>query len=179
MPVKPQSFISSVFGIFSCITMDNEKDIEIVPFRPELAPYFRDLNIAWLEKYFLVEPKDKVVLGDPQKYIIEQDGHIYFAQYDGAIVGTFALLKEDEGVYELGKMAVDEAYQGKSIGNTLLKHCLEEAKKLGASKVMLFSNTLLGPAIHLYQKYGFQEVPLGRSDYKRSNIKMEKEIKSL
>jgi ribosomal protein S18 acetylase RimI-like enzyme len=60
-----------------------------------------------------------------------------------------------------------------------LQHCLEEAKKLGASKVILFSNTILGPAIHLYQKYGFQEVPLGHSEYKRSNIKMEKVINTL
>jgi ribosomal protein S18 acetylase RimI-like enzyme len=154
-------------------------ELEIIPYRQELAQHFKDLNITWLEKYFAVEPKDKEVLSDPDKYIIKQGGHIYFAQYGDAVVGTFALLKDEEGVYELGKMAVDEAYQGKNIGNKLLQHCLEEAKKLGASKVILFSNTILGPAIHLYQKYGFQEVPLGHSEYKRSNIKMEKVINTL
>ena len=49
---------------------------------------------------------------------------------------------------------------------------------LGATKVILYSNTKLGPAIHLYQKYGFVEVPMGTSEYKRSNIKMEKTIKT-
>ena len=156
-----------------------EKEVEILPYRNELASRFKDLNIAWLEKYFYVEPHDEVVLSNPEEHIIKKGGHIYFAQFGDAIVGTFALLKQEDGSYELGKMAVNEQHQGKNIGNKLLQHCLEEAKRLGASKVVLFSNTILGPAIHLYKKYGFIEVPMGHSEYKRSNIKMEKEIYSL
>jgi ribosomal protein S18 acetylase RimI-like enzyme len=159
--------------------LDLEKEIEIIPFKKELASSFKALNIAWLEKYFSVEPHDEVVLSDPEEHIIKKGGHIYFAQYGDAIVGTFALLKQEDGVFELGKMAVSEQYQGKNIGNKLLQHCMEEAKRLGASKVVLFSNTLLGPAIHLYKKYGFKDVPMGYSEYKRSNIKMEKQIKTL
>ena len=153
-----------------------EKEIKIIPYREDLAKHFKDLNIAWLKKYFYVEPKDEILLSQPKEYIIDKGGHIFFAQYGDDIVGTFALLKEGEGVYELGKMAVDESFQGKSIGNRLLQHCIEQAKELGANKVILFSNTILGPAIHLYKKYGFVEVPMGHSEYKRSNIKMEKEI---
>lgn len=165
--------------VVRAVKLDMEKEVEIIPFRKELASRFKDLNIAWLEKYFYVEPYDEVVLSNPEEYIIKQGGHIYFAQYGDTIVGTFALLKQEDGNYELGKMAVSEQYQGKHIGNKLLQHCIEEAKRLGASKVVLFSNTMLGPAIHLYKKYGFTEVPLGQSEYKRSNIKMEKEINSI
>lgn len=152
--------------------------MEIIPFRKELAPFFRALNEAWLQKYFYVEPKDVEVLGDPQTNIIDQGGHIFFARQGEEIVGTFALIPEEHGVFELGKMAVKEEYQGKQIGNKLLQHCLEQAAVLGATKVILYSNTKLGPAIHLYQKYGFVEVPMGTSEYKRSNIKMEKTIKT-
>ena len=161
------------------VTLDMEKEVVIISYRKELADRFKDLNIAWLEKYFYVEPHDEVVLSNPEDYIIKQGGHIYFALYGDAIVGTFALLKQEDGNFELGKMAVSEQYQGKNIGNKLLQHCIDEAQRLGASKVVLFSNTILGPAIHLYKKYGFTEVPLGQSEYKRSNIKMEKEINSL
>jgi ribosomal protein S18 acetylase RimI-like enzyme len=156
-----------------------EKEVAIIPYKKALADRFKDLNIAWLKKYFYVEPYDEVVLSDPDEHIINKGGQIYFAQYGDAIVGTFALLKQDDGNYELGKMAVSEQYQGMNIGNMLLQHCIKEAKRLGASKVVLFSNTILGPAIHLYKKYGFTEVPLEHSEYKRSNIKMEKEISSL
>jgi ribosomal protein S18 acetylase RimI-like enzyme len=75
-------------------------------------------------------------------------------------------------------MAVSEEFQGKKIGNKMLEFCLAKARQLGAAKVILYSNTILQPAIHLYKKYGFKEVPLEHSDYRRSNIKMEVDIKS-
>lgn len=153
-----------------------EAEVEIIPFVNDLAEHFKQLNEAWLKKYFYIEPKDVEVLGDPQAFIIDKGGHIYFAKLGNDIVGTFALIKEAAGVYELGKMAVKEEYQGRSIGNKLLQHALEQARVLGASKVILYSNTILGPAMHLYKKWGFVEVPMDASDYKRSNIKMEKVI---
>jgi ribosomal protein S18 acetylase RimI-like enzyme len=70
-------------------------------------------------------------------------------------------------------MAVSENHQGKNIGNQMLEFCLSKARQLKMQKVILFSNTILQPAIHLYRKYGFREVPLENSEYKRSNIKME------
>jgi ribosomal protein S18 acetylase RimI-like enzyme len=153
-----------------------QPEIEIISYSKEWAPFFRELNEAWLKKYFSIEPKDVAVLGDPEMNIIANGGHIFFARKGGEIVGTFALIREEDGVYELSKMAVKEECQGRNIGNFMLQHCLDQAKAFGASKVILYSNTLLGSAIHLYRKYGFVEVPLGASEYKRSNIKMEKEI---
>lgn len=150
--------------------------VEIIEFRDELAPRFKELNVAWLKKYFYVEPIDEEMLSNPKAYFIDKGGHIFFATINGEIAGTFALMKQDDDSYELSKMAVDEAYQGNKVGNRMLAFCLEKAAELGARKVILYSNTLLGPAIHLYKKYGFVEVPLGNVDYERANIKMEKEI---
>ncbi len=70
-------------------------------------------------------------------------------------------------------MAVAEGFQGKKIGNEMMKFCIKEAEKLNIQKLILYSNKKLEPAIHLYEKYGFKEVPLGNSEYVRSNIKME------
>ena len=147
--------------------------ITIVSFTDALASEFARLNKAWLQKYFAVEPIDEIMLGEPQKYIIDNGGYIFFAKTGDEIAGTFALMKVNDDVYELGKMAVDEKHQGKKIGNAMLEFCIGKSKELGAVKVQLYSNTILGPAIHLYEKYGFVEVPLDHSEYKRSNIKME------
>jgi ribosomal protein S18 acetylase RimI-like enzyme len=147
--------------------------VEFIEYRPELARYFTELNLAWVEKYFVVEALDKEVLGDPENNIIRRGGYIYFALYDGTVAGTFALLNKQGGVYELAKMAVSEHFQGKHIGNLMLAFCISKAKALNIKKLILFSNTILKPAIHLYRKYGFTEVPLGDSEYTRSNIKME------
>lgn len=154
-----------------------EIKIEIIPFTESLAANFTALNKAWLKKYFEVEPKDEQMLGNPQKYYIEEGGFIYFALYSGEIAGTIALLKVNETVFELSKMAVDEKFQGKKIGHAMIAHCLQEGKRLNLEKIILYSNTTLRPAIHLYEKFGFREVVGFKSDYKRANIKMELALK--
>lgn len=147
--------------------------MEIIPFSDELAHHFTSLNKAWLEKYFVIEPIDSEMLGNPKQYFIDKGGHIFFASINGEIAGTVALLKDTDLVYELSKMAVWERYQGQKIGNRLMEHCIAKAKELNAEKLILYSNTKLLPAIHLYRKYGFVEVPITHSGYIRSNIKME------
>lgn len=151
-------------------------DIEIIKFSDEYSKYFTALNIAWLQKYFVVEPIDHEILTEPKKFILDQGGFIFFAKAGDQIAGTFALTKISETVYELAKMAVDEGFQGKKIGNKMLEFCIEEGKRLKADKIILFSNKKLEPAIHLYKKFGFKEVPLGNSEYQRANIKMEVNI---
>ena len=147
--------------------------VEIVGFREELAKYFTALNLAWVRKYFTVEPMDQKILSEPKAYIVDKGGYIYFSIVDNEVAGTFALIKISDGVYELSKMAVAENFQGKNIGNAMMKFCIEEAQRLNIKKLMLYSNTKLKPAVHLYEKYGFKEVPLENSEYRRSNIKME------
>jgi ribosomal protein S18 acetylase RimI-like enzyme len=153
-----------------------ETNIEIICFKDELAEYFTGLNLAWLEKYFVVEPIDHEMLSNPGAYIIDKGGYIFFATLNEKIAGTFALIKISDSIYELSKMAVDETFQGKKIGNKMVVFCINEAKKLKAAKLILFSNTKLLPALHLYRKYGFREVEIGDSLYKRSDIKMELDI---
>ncbi len=151
--------------------------MEFLSFNDSLANEFSQMNLAWVKKYFEVEPADKLVLSNPRRNIIDKGGYIFFAKSGDTIAGTFALLRVNDQEFELSKMAVKEAFLGKNIGNALLTFCLQEAKKLGIKKLVLYSNTKLGPAIHLYMKYGFLQVPLNNSAYKRSDIKMELELK--
>jgi ribosomal protein S18 acetylase RimI-like enzyme len=57
-----------------------------------------------------------------------------------------------------------------------MERCLQVAKIKGVKKIILYSNTISGAAIHLYKKYGFTEVELESGYYERANIKMEKTI---
>ena len=147
--------------------------LTIIPYTEENQKYFTSLNVLWVEKYFVMEEHDQEVLYHPKENILDKGGYIYFAKADDTIAGTFAFIPVEEGVFELSKMTVDEAFRGKKIAHKMLEFCLEEAKRLHMSKIILYSNTILQPAIHLYKKYGFQEIPLEKSEYKRSDIKME------
>ncbi len=149
-----------------------ENNLEIISFREDYSDHFRDLNIEWLEKFFYVEEHDKEVLNNSKSYIIDKGGHIFFALYQGEVAGTVALMNEDEG-YELSKMAVSPKFQGLKIGQRLMQHCIDFAKKQGWAELLLYSNTKLENAIYIYRKYGFIEVPVQpNSPYARSDIKM-------
>jgi ribosomal protein S18 acetylase RimI-like enzyme len=149
--------------------------IEIVPYHPKYKEYIKTLNYEWLQKYFRIEENDILQLSNPEKEILDKGGRIYFALYNGEVVGTSSLMKVDEEEYELAKMAVTEKAQGLRIGKLLLEHCLQEAVNIGIKKISLFSNTKLNAAIALYKKYGFEEIPLPADiHYERANIKMIK-----
>lgn len=146
--------------------------LSIVEFQPHHQPWFEKLNRYWIEKYFWMEPIDFEVLGNPQKHIIDHGGTILMALHEHIPIGTVALKFVEPGVYEFTKMAVDDDFQGKKIGLFLSEAAISKAKELKAVKIILYSNTVLAPAISLYRKLGFIETPLD-GPYKRSNIKME------
>jgi ribosomal protein S18 acetylase RimI-like enzyme len=153
---------------------EQNKEVEIVDFTEENKDAIKTLNFEWLERYFHIESSDIIQLSDPFGEIIDKGGVIFYAKYDGKIVGSAALMKINDKRYELAKMAVTESAQGLGIGKALMDHCMMLASRLSAETLVLYSNTKLAPAIHLYCKYGFVEVPLDVVHYERANIKMEK-----
>lgn len=150
--------------------------ISIINYHADLSVYVKTLNVSWLNKYFYVEENDEITLSNPQKYIIDNGGFIFFAQQNDKIVGTVSLLKIDDHSFELAKMAVDENFQGLGIGKKLIEHCLTFSQSNKIYQLLLYSNTKLASAIHLYKKYGFIEVPVDCNSYERCNIKMVKNL---
>jgi len=104
---------------------------------------------------------------------LKPGGHIFFAKYEGEIVGTCAMIKMDDDTFELAKMAGTDRAQGKNIGWLLGQAVITKAKSLGAKTLYLESNTKLEYAIRLYQKLDFQRIVGIPSPYERCNIQME------
>ena len=151
--------------------MSSQK-LHIVDYLPEHQPWFEQFNREWIEKYFWMEPIDVMVLEHPDEHIISKGGHILMAYWDKHIAGTAAIKYVDAETYEFTKMAVDVKFRGLKIGQALTESAIQKARDLGAKKIILYSSTLLAPAISLYRKIGFKEVPVDPI-YKRSDIKME------
>jgi putative acetyltransferase len=134
---------------------------------------FRSLNLEWLVRYGLAEEPDFRVLADPIGQIVDQGGFIWVALHDNQVVGTAALIKESGHCYELAKMSVAPEYRGQGLGRRLIDTCIEKARTLGASKIELFSNHQLEPALKLYERVGFKYVPVVDSPFLTADIKME------
>ena len=148
-------------------------EVQLIDYQPAYKEAFKQLNIAWIEKYFKVEPHDLEQLDDPEGYIISQGGQIFLAKVGSTMVGTCALIKTGETSYELAKMAVSPDYQGLGIGKKLCEKAIETARNLGATYLYLESNQKLTPALTLYKSVGFVEVPIGETPFARANFKAE------
>ena len=147
--------------------------IQVIDYDPTLAKYFKLLNIEWINTYFTVEEHDLEQLDNPEESVLKDGGAILFVQYQKDIAGTCALIKTGESEYELAKMAVSPQYRGKYLGNALMEAAIDKAKDMGAKKLWLGSNKRLVPALNLYKKFGFKNVPLKPSPYSRADVRME------
>lgn len=151
--------------------------VGIITFAARYRSEFERLNVAWLEKYFTVEPIDRRVLGSPETEILAPGGEVLFLLLDERVVGTVALKVEDAHTFELTKMAVDEPYQGRGYGQLLLAAALDLARERGARRVILYSQRRLAAAISVYRKAGFVErSKCGPQRYARCDIEMEKDL---
>lgn len=147
--------------------------ISVIEFELKYANDFKRLNLEWLNKFGLTEAADLLMLDNPQKEIIDPGGCIFLAKLDEMIVGSAALRKETFDQYELAKMSVADAFKGKGISKLLIEACLERAKKAGAERIYLSSNSQLTTALNLYQKYGFKYITVKDSHYSTADVMME------
>jgi len=145
-------------------------------FLPGDETSFRSLNEEWISHYFRMEPKDEKTFSDPQRAILAPGGKILFATVAGQCIGCCALLRMAEDEFEVAKMAVTPACQGRGIGRKLLQAAIEAARSSGARRLYLETNHTLTPAIRLYESLGFRHLPTEQitpSPYARADVYME------
>ena len=167
--------------IISRIKQRQYHAVEILDYAPEYKEYFQKLNYEWLEKYFRVEELDKRILLDPEQEIIQHGGFVLFARLGEKIVGTTAVLKEDERTFEIAKMAVTGKAQGMQVGRKLTREAIARAEKRGASKIILKTDNRLRAAVNLYRTIGFKiaqtdTTATGKYERERFGIQMKLDL---
>ncbi len=153
--------------------------ISIIPYNSANREDFVRLSRLWITSFAEVEPCDEEIFADPYAACVAPGGEIFVAwdQDNEAVAGICALLcHKQEGYWELSKLCVDPAYRGQGIGDRLIDAVADLARERGASQLYLDTASPLVPAIRLYRKKGFVEIPLGESHYKRADLKMVKEL---
>ena len=147
--------------------------IVIVPWEDCFAGDFKDISVAWLEEFDLLEPIDLEMLDNPHRDILEPGGQIFFTLEGDAVLGTCGMQPVEPGVFEVIKLGVRPEYRGRGGGKLLLETCLDWAKAQKARKVVLYSNSRLQSALRLYQRCGFTPIPYVPGHYAVSDVQME------
>ena len=148
-------------------------NLRITSFNKKYKADFEKLNREWIEEFFQMEDEDFNTLQNPESYVIQKNGEIFFAINDQIVIGTAAMIPFSEDVFELAKMSVKRGFQGKGVGKLLLKRCIQFAQERNANEIFLLTNDILKPALNLYLSCGF--VIKNKYDderYERGNTKM-------
>jgi ribosomal protein S18 acetylase RimI-like enzyme len=132
----------------------------IVTYRAELREAFERLNRVWLEAHGLLEPADVEYLSDPEGLILATGGQVFFAVDGELVIGTCAAIRVSDSTFELAKLAVDPAAQGRGLGRRLCHIVMRFARDAGAATMFLTSHEALTQAIHLYESLGFRREPI-------------------
>jgi DNA-binding MarR family transcriptional regulator len=152
-------------------------DVAIREYSDDLKQAFYDINAEWIQSMFALEQKDEEILSKPRETIIDPGGVILFAESkELGVVGTCALMKVEEGVYELTKMGVLERARGRGAGELLLESAMIRASTMKMETLYLLTNSKCVAAIRLYEKLGFvHDAEIMRRygpEYARCNVAM-------
>jgi len=150
-----------------------QRQIVIRPLEPGEERAFHDINIDWITRFFAVEKKDRETLENPRAVILEKGGAILMAMDGSTPIGCVALIAMSDGGFELAKMGVLPAAQGRGVGRQLVEGAIEHAREIGAKRLYLETNSSLGPALRLYSEAGFAPIKGSSSPYARCDVQME------
>jgi GNAT superfamily N-acetyltransferase len=119
--------------------------------REAVARYFAEISRRFGFDATGESDKDAVALAPPR-------GVFLVAVSEGEPVACGGVQTIGDGVGEIKRMWVDDAWRGAGLGTRLLRALEEAARTLGHRVVRLDTNAVLVEAIAMYERSGYQPV---------------------
>jgi ribosomal protein S18 acetylase RimI-like enzyme len=83
-------------------------------------------------------------------------GAYLVAEQDGATAGGVGIARVDDGTCEMNRLWLREPFRGGGNGRALVTHCLDHARALGFTRMVLDVAPYRTGAIELYRSFGFE-----------------------
>ena len=97
----------------------------------------------------------------------------------GNLVGCVGLRRLSADVCEMKRLYVKPEWRGSRIGRALAKAVIDEARRIGYSRMRLDAIRSMTAALALYSSLGFKEIPQYRDNPIDGAVFMELDLKGL
>lgn len=115
-------------------------------------------DIDLIERYFDQRAFDEELACLPGKYARPR-GRLLLAYMDGKPAGCVALRDLGDGLCEMKRMFVPEAFRGRGVGRALATRIVVEAREAGYRAMRLDTSRRQNEAMRLYESCGFRRIP--------------------
>lgn len=147
--------------------------MQIIEYDEKYKKEFIQYNTDWIvDNFGVLEAEDLETFETIEKEI-QKGAMIYFALEQETVLATCMAKPMEGSTWELCKMASNKNARHKGAGSAVFGAAMQYAINHGAERLFILSNSRLKPALHIYEKFGFQEIKLDDYEYVRGDIAFE------